>query len=64
MQIKEMEQVLGGVLLERNARQSTLTKFDEEIVQRVRDILHARSMNSATSRARRRRLAGRLRASA
>ncbi len=37
MQIKEMEEALGGVLLERSARQVTLTKFGEEIVQRVRD---------------------------
>ena len=33
MQIKEMEETLGGVLLERSARQDTLTKFGEEIVQ-------------------------------
>ena len=41
MQIKEMEETLGGVLLERSARQVTLTKFGEEIVQRVREILRA-----------------------
>ena len=36
MQIKEMEQALGGVLLERNARQVALTKFGEELAERVR----------------------------
>ncbi|MDR0780039.1 MAG: LysR family transcriptional regulator [Pseudomonadales bacterium] len=41
MQIKEMEEVLGGPLLERNARQITLTRLGEELVRRVRDILRA-----------------------
>ena len=41
MQIKEMEQALGGVLLERNARQVALTKFGEELAERVRDILRS-----------------------
>jgi len=39
MQIKELEDALGGVLLERAPRQVALTKFGEEAVQRVRDIL-------------------------
>ena len=34
MQIKELEQFLGGVLLERGARQIRLTKFGEEVAQR------------------------------
>src|SRR5260370_31349455 len=41
MQIKELEEVLGGLLLERSARQIALTKFGEEIAQRVRDILRS-----------------------
>ena len=41
MQIKEMEQALGGVLLERSARQLALTKLGEELLQRVRDILRS-----------------------
>src|SRR5215470_4444817 len=36
MQIKEMEEALGGVLLERNARQVALTKFGEELAERLR----------------------------
>ena len=39
MQIKELEAVLGGVLLERSARQVVLTRFGEELAKRVRDIL-------------------------
>ena len=39
MQIKELEETLGAVLLERGARQVALTKFGEEAAQRVRDIL-------------------------
>ena len=41
MQIKELEETLGGVLLERSARQVALTKFGEEVAQRVRDILRS-----------------------
>src|ERR1043165_7341405 len=61
MQIKEMEEVLGGVLLERNARQVTLTKFGEEIIQRARDILRSVDELGDFARASRDRLAGRLR---
>ena len=61
MQIKEMEEALGGVLLERSARQVTLTKFGEEIVQRVRDILRSVDELGDFARASRDRLAGRLR---
>jgi len=39
MQIKELEETLGGVLLERGARHVGLTQFGEEVAQRVRDIL-------------------------
>lgn len=61
MQIKEMEQALGGVLLERGARQVTLTKFGEELLQRVRDILRSVDELGDFARASRDRLAGRLR---
>src|SRR4030095_5324768 len=61
MQIKEMEETLGGVLLERNARQATLTKFGEEIIQRVREILRSIDELGDFARASRDRLAGRLR---
>ena len=61
MQIKEMEQALGGVLLERSARQVTLTKFGEELLQRIRDILRSVDELGDFARASRDRLAGRLR---
>src|SRR6478736_6651539 len=61
MQIKEMEEVLGGVLLERSARQVTLTKFGEGIIQRVREILRSIDELGDFARASRDRLAGRLR---
>jgi LysR family hydrogen peroxide-inducible transcriptional activator len=61
MQIKEMEEALGGVLLERNARQVALTTFGEEIAQRVRDILRSVDELGDFARASRDLLAGRLR---
>jgi LysR family hydrogen peroxide-inducible transcriptional activator len=61
MQIKEMEETLGGVLLERSARQITLTKFGDEILLRVRDILRSVDELGDFARASRDRLAGRLR---
>src|SRR6266567_1152538 len=61
MQIKEMEETLGGVLLERSARQVTLTKFGDEIIRRVRDILRSVDELGDFARASRDRLAGRLR---
>lgn len=61
MQIKEMEETLGGVLLERSARQFALTKFGEELLQRVRDILRSVDELGDFARASRDRLAGRLR---
>jgi LysR family hydrogen peroxide-inducible transcriptional activator len=61
MQIKEMEQVLGGLLLERSARQVALTRFGEEITERVRDILRSVDELGDFARASRDRLAGRLR---
>src|SRR5215813_1483024 len=61
MQIKEMEEALGGVLLERNARQVALTKFGEGLAGRVRDILRAVDELGDFARASRDLLAGRLR---
>src|SRR6201996_8567070 len=61
MQIKEMEQALGGLLLERSARQITLTRFGEELIGRVREILRSVDELGDFARASRDRLAGRLR---
>jgi LysR family transcriptional regulator, hydrogen peroxide-inducible genes activator len=61
MQIKEMEEALGGVLLERSARQISLTAFGEELLQRVREILRSVDELGDFARASRDRLAGRLR---
>ena len=61
MQIKELEEALGAVLLERGARQVRLTKFGEEAVQRVRDILRSVDELGDFARASRDRLVGRLR---
>src|SRR6201997_1048801 len=61
MQIKEMEEALGGLLLERSARQVTLTRFGEELAGRVREILRSVDELGDHARASRDRLAGRLR---
>jgi len=61
MQIKELEESLGAVLIERGARQVRLTKFGEEAALRVRDILRAVDELGDFARASRDRLAGRLR---
>src|ERR1700722_18464958 len=61
MQIKELEEALGGVLLERSARQVALTKLGEEAVQRVRGILRSVDELGDFARASRGRLVGRLR---
>jgi LysR family transcriptional regulator, hydrogen peroxide-inducible genes activator len=61
MQIKELEETLGAVLIERGARQVQLTKFGEEAARRVRDILHAVDELGDYARASRDRLTGRLR---
>ena len=61
MQIKELEETLGAVLIERGARQVRLTKFGEEAVQRVRGILRSVDELGDFARASRDRLAGRLR---
>src|SRR6266700_991262 len=61
MQIKELEDALGGVLLERSARQVAVTTFGEELAQRSRDILRSGDELGDFARASRDRLAGRLR---
>jgi LysR family transcriptional regulator, hydrogen peroxide-inducible genes activator len=61
MQIKELEDALGAVLFERNARQVALTKFGDEAAQRVRDILRLVDELGDLARASRDRLVGRLR---
>jgi LysR family hydrogen peroxide-inducible transcriptional activator len=61
MQIKEMEQALGGALLDRGARQVALTRFGEELLRRVRDILRSVDELGDFARATQDRLAGRLR---
>src|SRR6201991_1724281 len=61
MQIREMEDALGGALLERSARQVSLTQFGEELIQRVRDILRSIDELGDFARASQDRLAGRLR---
>jgi LysR family hydrogen peroxide-inducible transcriptional activator len=61
MQIKELEETLGGVLLERSARQVALTKFGEEAAPRVRDILRLVDDLGDLARVSRDQLVGRLR---
>jgi LysR family transcriptional regulator, hydrogen peroxide-inducible genes activator len=61
MQIKELEDALGTVLIERGARQVRLTKLGEEAALRVRGILRAVDELGDFARASRDRLAGRLR---
>src|SRR5262249_52151186 len=61
MQIKELEEALGGVLLERGARQVRLTRFGEEVAQRVRDILRSVDGLGDFARPSQDRLVGRLR---
>src|SRR5215468_5575595 len=61
MQIKELEEALGGLLLERSARQVALTRLGEELAQRARDILSSVDELGDFARASQNRLAGRLR---
>jgi LysR family hydrogen peroxide-inducible transcriptional activator len=61
MQIKDLEEALGAVLIERGGRQVRLTKFGEEAALRIRDILRAVDELGDFARASRDRLAGRLR---
>jgi LysR family transcriptional regulator, hydrogen peroxide-inducible genes activator len=61
MQIKELEEALGGQLVERGVRQVRLTKLGEEAVLRTRDILRSVEELRDFARASGDRLAGRLR---
>jgi LysR family hydrogen peroxide-inducible transcriptional activator len=61
MQLKDLEEALGAVLLERSARQVRLTKFGEEAVLRVRDILRLVDELGDSARASHDRFAGQLR---
>jgi LysR family transcriptional regulator, hydrogen peroxide-inducible genes activator len=61
MQIKELEEALGGVLIERGARQVRLTRFGEEVARRVRDILRSVDELGDFARASQDQLVGRLR---
>jgi LysR family transcriptional regulator, hydrogen peroxide-inducible genes activator len=61
MQIKALEEELGGSLFERDRRQLRLTGFGEEIAPRVRDILRSLDELEGHARAARDGLVGRLR---
>src|SRR5215471_14571404 len=61
MQIKELEEALGAVLIERGARQVRLTAFGEDAALRVRDILRSVDDLGDFARASRDKLVGRLR---
>jgi len=61
MQIKELEEGLGGRLFERGARQVRLTGLGEEIAARARDILRAVEELEEVARTRRDGPGGRLR---
>ncbi len=61
MQIKELEDVLGAVLVERGPRQVRLTSFGEEAAQRAREILRSVEELGDLARASGDRLVGRLR---
>lgn len=61
VQIKDMEESLGGPLFERGTRQVRLTGFGEALAPRVRDILGAVDELGEVAQATRGRLVGRLR---
>jgi LysR family transcriptional regulator, hydrogen peroxide-inducible genes activator len=61
LQIKDLEQSLGGELFERNPRQVRLTRFGEDFARRVRDILRAVDELGDLARASQSWLSGRLR---
>lgn len=61
MQVREFEDALGAVLVERGARQVRLTRFGEEAAKRVRDILRSVDELGDFARASRDHLTGRLR---
>jgi LysR family hydrogen peroxide-inducible transcriptional activator len=61
MQIKELEDALGSVLIERGPRQVRLTRFGEEALRRARDILRSADELVDAARASRDDFTGRLR---
>jgi LysR family transcriptional regulator, hydrogen peroxide-inducible genes activator len=61
MQIKELEDALGGVLFERGARQVRLTQFGEAVARRIGDILRSVDELGDFARVTQDRLVGRLR---
>lgn len=61
MQIKELEDALGAVLIERGARHIRLTRFGEETALRVRDILRSVDELGDFARASRDKFTGRVR---
>jgi LysR family transcriptional regulator, hydrogen peroxide-inducible genes activator len=61
LQIKDLEQSLGHELFERSPRQIRLTRFGEDFLQRIRDILRAVDELGDLARASQDRLVGRLR---
>jgi LysR family transcriptional regulator, hydrogen peroxide-inducible genes activator len=61
MQIRELENILGGELFERNARQVRLTGLGEAILPRVSDILRSAEELTAVARAARDEPVGRMR---
>lgn len=61
LQIREMEEALGGALFERGARQVRLTPLGESLAPRIRDILRGVDELSDLARAAQGPFAGRLR---
>ena len=61
LQVKELEEILGAPLVERGARQISLTVLGEEVAVRARDVLRAVDELGALARASTGPLSGRLR---
>lgn len=61
LQVKELEEILGAPLVERGARQISLTLLGEEVAARARDVLRAVGELGALARASAGPLSGRLR---
>lgn len=61
LQVKELEEILGAPLVERGARQITLTRLGEDFAVRARDVLRSVDELAALARASTGPLSGRLR---